>query len=150
MELTPVESSERLVGLALDALAARETQAALSLLERALKHNDNPVWHSSLGYCIAKERGQVKKGCDLCNDSLELDPDNPLHYLNLAKIHIMAGHKSEALDVLREGIHKGGSLEIIALLSEIGPRKRPVFPFLARENPVNKWLGLFLHRIGLR
>lgn len=150
MELTPLENSEKLFGLAFDALAAKETQSALALLERALKQNDNPTWYSSLGYCIAKERGQVKKGCDLCNDSLELEPENPVHYVNLAKIHLMTGHKAEALDVLREGMSTGGSLEIIALFGEVAPRKPPVISFLQREHGLNKWLGKILHWLGLR
>lgn len=145
-----MENSQRLAGLALNALAAGQTQSALALLERALKQNDNPALYSSLGYCLAKERGQVQKGYDLCKNSLELAPDNPLHYLNLAKIHLMTRHKSEALDVLREGLSKAESLEIAALLVEIGPRKPPVFSFLSRENPLNRWLGLILHRMGLR
>jgi Flp pilus assembly protein TadD len=150
MELTSLENNEKLVAQALEALAARQTQTALALLERSLKLHDNPSLYSSLGYCIAKERGQVKKGCDLCNESLDLEPENPLHYLNLAKIHLMTGHKSEALDVLREGMATGGSLEIVALLGEIGPRKPPVLSFLPRDHALNKWLGLILHRLGLR
>ena len=150
MELTPLESSERLAEQAFAALAAKETQSALALLERALRKGDNPAWHSSLGYCIAKERGQVKKGYDLCCESLELEPHNPVHYLNLAKIHLMAGHKSEALDTLREGMAAGGSQEILAFFGEIAPRKPPVFSFLPRQHPLNKWLGLTLHWLRLR
>jgi tetratricopeptide (TPR) repeat protein len=150
MELTPVEDGERLFGRALDALAAGETLSALALLEQALKLRDNPSWHSYLGYCIAKERGQVKKGCDLCLASLKLEPENPVHYLNLAKVHQIAGHKPEALGVLRDGMSVGGSKEILALLDEMGTRKPPVLSFLSRDNPLNKGLGMILNRMGLR
>jgi Flp pilus assembly protein TadD len=134
----------------LDALAAGETQSALALLERALKQRDNASWHSYLGYCLAKERGQVKKGIDLCAASMKFEPENPLHYLNLAKVHLIAGHKSEALGILRAGMAVGGGEEIIAFLERMGTRKPPVLSFLARDNPLNKGLGIFLNWLGVR
>lgn len=137
-------------GRALHALAAGETPSALALLERALKQNDNHGWYSYLGYCIAKERGQVKKGSDLCLASMAEEPDNPAHYLNLAKVHLVSGHKAEALGVLRNGMSSGGSKEILALLAELGNRKSPVLSFLPRDNPFNRVLGLVLERLRLR
>ena len=150
MELSAEEEGGKLFSRALDALAAGETPSALALLERALKLSDNRCWYSYLGYCIAKERGQVKKGSDLCNASLEQEPANPVHFLNLAKVHLVAGQKKEALGVLREGMSLGGSPELSALLARIGTRKPPVLSFLPRVNPVNRVLGLLLDRMRLR
>jgi predicted Zn-dependent protease len=150
MELSSQTEAEKLFSRALDALAAGETPSALALLERALKLSDNRGWYSYLGYCIAKERGQVKKGSDLCNAALELEPENPAHFLNLAKVHLVAGQKTAALDVLRKGQSLGGSPEIITLLDQIGKRKPPILSFLPRGNPVNRVLGLLLDRVGLR
>lgn len=150
MELTPVLDAEKLFGRVLDAMAVGDTQSALALLERALKQSDNPSWHSYLGYCIAKERGQVKKGSELCLAALKLEPESWVHYLNLAKVHLIAGQKSEALRVLREAMAVGGSGEIVALFQELGTRKPPVLSFLSRDNPLNKGLGMVLSRMGLR
>ena len=150
MELTPVEEGERLFRRALESLAAGQTQSALAQLERALKLTDNPSWHSHLGYCIAKERGQVKKGADLCTAALELEPENQLHYLNLAKVHLIAGHKPQALEALRAGMAMGGSEETLALLVKLGNRKPPVLSFLHRNNGLNIFLGRTLARLGLR
>jgi predicted Zn-dependent protease len=144
------EEGEKLFSRAVDALAAGETPSALALLERALKHNDNKSWYSYLGYCIAKERGQVKKGLDLCNAALEQDPSNPSHFLNLAKVNLVAGQKKEALNVLRQGMTLGGSPGITKLLDQIGTRKPPVFSFLPRRHFINKVLGLLLERTKLR
>lgn len=145
-----MEEAEKLFGRAVDALAAGETPSALALLERALKLNDNRSWYSFLGYCIAKERGQVKKGIELCSASLELEPQNPAHYLNQGRIQLVSGDKKEALRVLREGMAQGGSPGIVALLDQIGTRKQPVLSFLPRKNPVNRLLGLLLERTRLR
>lgn len=150
MQLTPVEDVEKIFGRAVEALAAGETMSALALLERALKLSDNPTWHSYLGYCIAKERGQVKKGIDLCLACIKLEPENPVHYLNLAKVHVISGHKAEALSALREGMTIGGSTEICSLLNQLGTRKPPVFSFVSRDHIVNKVLGMVLNRLHLR
>jgi len=150
MELRAEAEEEKLFSRALDALAAGETPSALALLERALKLNDNRAWHSYLGYCIAKERGQVKKGSDLCRASLAFEPENPAHFLNLAKVHLVAGLKKEALEALRKGMSVGGSPAIISLLEQIGNRKPPVLSFLPRANPANRVLGLLLDKLGLR
>ena len=150
MELRSEGEGEKLFSRALDALAADETPSALALLERALKLSDNRSWYSYHGYCIAKERGQVKKGAELCAASMELEPENPAHVLNLARVHLVAGQKKEALRVLREGVSLDGSQEIAALLGKIGTRKAPVFSFLPRANLLNKLLGLLLERTGLR
>jgi predicted Zn-dependent protease len=140
----------RLFDRAVDALAAGETPSALALVERALKLNDNRSWYSFLGYCMAKERGQVKKGIELCNASLEVEPQNPVHYLNQARIQLVSGDKNEALRFLREGMAQGGSPGIVALLDQIGTRNPPVLSFLPRKNPVNRLLGLLLERTRLR
>ena len=150
MEVTPPDDAEKLLSRAMDALAAGNTQSALSLLERSLKAKDNPALHSYLGYCIAKERGQVKKGRELCLASLELEPGNPVHYLNLAKVHQIAGSKAEAMAVLRQGMSAGGGEEVVAMLASLGTRKTPPLSLLRRDHPLNKWIGVLLGRIGLR
>jgi len=131
-------------------LAADNTVAALASLEKALKLHDDPHWHSSLGYCIARERGQSRKGLDLCQESLRLEPDHALHYLNLGRIHLLTGNREDALRIFREGIAKEGDAEIIRKLVELGVRKPPLFPSLKRSNPLNRYLGLLFSRLGLR
>ena len=150
MEPEPREDAEKLYHRALSAFSAGDFQSALAQLERVPKLDEEPQYHSYLGYCIAKERGQVKKGRELCLASLQAEPRNPVHYLNLARVLHMAGNKGEALGALREGMAAGGSEEIAALLAQMGTRKSPPLPFLDRGNSLNKWLGKMLSRIGLR
>lgn len=150
MELHPEVEAVVEFEQAREALAARHTLAALAHLEKALKLRDNPSWYSYLGYCIAKQRGQIKKGIDLCLISLELEREEPVHYLNLGKIHFLSGNKSEAIRIFREGMSRGGHEEIKKILDEIGVRKPPVITFLPRNNPVNRFLGILFSKIGLR
>ncbi|WP_246329808.1 tetratricopeptide repeat protein [Geomonas limicola] len=135
---------------AVAALDAGETSSALAFLERALKIFDNACWYSYLGYCVAKERGQVRKGVELCGSALQQEPENPIHFLNLARVHLVAGKKVEALQALREGMNCGGNAEILSLLEKIGTRKPPVFSFLPRNHALNRVVGLVLDRLKLR
>lgn len=133
-----------------DALAAGRAPAALYHLEKALALHDNPSWYSFLGYCIAKERGHVRKGIGLCLESLGREPEAPVHYLNLGKIHLLSGNKPEAIRVFREGMARCADEDIQMMLNEIGTRKPPILKSLPRDNPLNRSLGILLNRIGLR
>lgn len=131
-------------------LDSNNVLAALACLERALSIWNDPLWHSRLGFCIAKQRGQLTKAFELCRSAIENDPDNPLHYLYLGKVHLIAGNTNEALQALRQGITAGGSPELDQLIEVIGTRKTPVISFLSRDNVLNKYLGIILARFGLR
>lgn len=124
--------------------------AALACLERALDIWDDPLWYSSLGFCIAKQRGHLTRAFELCRTAIEHDPDNPLHYLYLGKVHLVTGHKDEALQAFRQGMVLGGSPQLEQILAALGTRKPPVIRFLSRDNPLNKFLGIVFARLGLR
>jgi len=147
---TVKESAEREFALALAALAAEDTQAALSAIEKALRLRDTPEWYSYLGYCIARQRGQHRKGLELCQGSLAVEPDNPVHFLNLGKVYLAKGDKIAALRSWREGMAKGECPELLQQLERLGTRNRPAIRLLARRNFFNRYLGILLTRLGLR
>lgn len=124
--------------------------AALACLERALAIWNDPLWYSRLGFCIAKQRGQHTGALELCRSSIDHDPGNPLHYLYLGKVYLVAGKTYEALQAFRQGMILGGSPELERMLGAIGTRKPPVISFLSRDNLLNKYLGMILSRFGLR
>lgn len=132
------------------ALSMGNSVAALACLERALGLEDNPHWYSYFGYCVARERGQVSRGVGLCMASIEREPDDCEHFLNLGKVYLVSGNKTAAIRAFRDGMARGGSEDLVKELTALGQRKPPVIRFLARENPLNRFLGLFLCRIGLR
>ena len=124
--------------------------AALACLERALAIWNDPLWHSRLGFCIAKQRGHLTRAFELCRGAIEHDPGNSLHYLYLGKVHLIAGNMLEALQSFRQGMMLGGSPELEQMLESIGTRKRPVIALLSRDNLLNKFLGIIFGRLGLR
>ena len=134
----------------LKALREGNSLAALSCFEKACALDNSPPYSSYYGLCVAKERGQVQRGMLLCREAIQQDPDNPVHYLNLGRIHLVGGNKQETLRVLRQGLGHGHNEEILALLDSIGMRKSPVLPFLGRDNRINKYLGILLTRLRLR
>jgi tetratricopeptide (TPR) repeat protein len=124
--------------------------AALACLERALAIWDDPLWYSRLAFCVAKERGHLTRAFELCRTAIAHDPRNPVHYLYLGKVHLLADNQYEALKALRQGMAYGDLPEIEKLLTEIGKRKPPVIPALSRSNLLNKCLGKILARLRLR
>ena len=151
MEQDSVEkSAEKEFARAQAALAAEDTQAALAFIEKALRLQDAPEWYSYLGYCIARQRGQHRKGLELCQASLAVEPDNPMHFLNLGRVHLNKGDKTKALQIWREGMAKGECPELLQQLERLGKRNRPPLSIFARSNPVNRYLGVLLNRLGLR
>lgn len=124
--------------------------AALTCFEKAYSLKKTPELQSYLGFCIAAERGKITEAIMLCNDALSHEPDNPVHYLNLGRVYLKANKKTDAIETLRKGLSFGENEEIHQLLENIGMRKNPVVPFISRNNFLNKYLGLLLHKLKLR
>ncbi len=150
MEQSDTEEAGQQFDLALEALEEENFTKALTHLENALELCDNPAWHSYAGLCIALERGEYLAGEILCRASIEHDKSNPDHYLNLAKVYLAAGKKAKALETLRQGMARGGNERILALILQLGTRNPPVFRFLNRNHPLNKIMGILMHRRAMR
>jgi hypothetical protein len=70
--------------------------------------------------------------------------------MNLGRIYVLAGHREKALDILRQGLQYQRNDEILLELEMLGMRSRPIFPYLRRENPLNKFCGILLKKLGYR
>jgi tetratricopeptide (TPR) repeat protein len=133
-----------------DAIDKRNWLAALACFEKLVQLDENPVHSSYFAACIAKERGQFGKAVLLCRDAIEKEPDNPVHYLNLGRVYLFQGQRGEAVKTFREGLSRNMEPDIIEELNRLGMRKKPVIPFLSRDNPANKFLGKMLKMLRLR
>lgn len=134
----------------IQALNEGNSVAALAFFEKAVQISNTPLNRSYLAYCLAKERGQFKKAISLCEDAIKEDPANSVHYLNLGKVYLLHGNREEAIRIFREGLKLEDNPQIRDELVNLGIRKTPVISFLPRSNPLNKYLGLLLARLGLR
>lgn len=146
----PETEAEKLFTSGLRALAQEDTLAALALFEKAVQRDEKPAYCSYLALCIAKERGQFQLAVTLCEKAKAREPQNPVHYLNLGKVYLYAGKKDDAIRTFREGLSREKDQAIIDELNKLGTRKPPVISFLKRSNPVNRFLGTLLTKLGLR
>ena len=131
-------------------LAQGDSLSALGLFEKAVQIEDRPIYSSYYAFCIAKERGQFQLAVTLCQKAIAKEPHEPVHHLNLGKIFLIAGKKEDAIRTFREGLHQEYHQQIVDELNAIGTRKPPLFPFIKRSNPLNKYLGIILKRVGIR
>jgi tetratricopeptide (TPR) repeat protein len=131
-------------------LKENNTLAALSCFEKAYDRDKLPGMQSYLGLCLAVERGQVKEGMALCHEAIEAEAKNSVHYLNLGKIYLREKKRAEAIDLFRKGLAFEDNEEIRQMLDSLGTRKKPLFPFLSRDNFLNKYPGKLLRLLRLR
>ena len=142
--------SDELFTQGLKALDRDDTLSALSFFERAVQREDRPAFSSFHALCIAKERGQLQLAVTLCEKAKAREPYNSVHHLNLGRIYLIAGKKEDAIRTFREGLGYEQNRQIIDELERLGTRKPPLISPLKRSNPVNKYFGIVLKRLGLR
>jgi tetratricopeptide (TPR) repeat protein len=118
--------------------------------EAASEIEKTPTVDSYLGLCLAGERRQFQRALALCGVACQRDPTNSLHYLNLGRVYLIAGQKSNAIRIFRRGLKIGRNPRIVTELKNLGVRKPPVMAVLPRENPLNKYLGLLSAKLGFR
>lgn len=132
------------------ALDEGNTLLALVCLKQAAATIDTPELLSNLAFCKARELAHFDEAVTLCRTAMEKDPDNTLHYLNLGRILLMQGKKTEAMDMFHEGLLHGPDNRISDDLQLLGTRRKPIIPFLHRTHPLNQSLGYILSRARLR
>lgn len=134
----------------LDALSHGNTARALVCFEELVTEERLPAYLSPLAFCLARERGEYRKAISLCKEAVRHEPKNTVHFLYLGRVHLLAGEKKDAVRIFRMGLRHGRDMAIQGELNRLGIRKAPVFPFLKRENPINKYAGKLFAKIGLR
>ncbi len=94
--------------------------------------------------------GDPGKGEKMCRMALQLagcDRD-PMLYVNLGRVLLDGGDRMGARDNFMKAYRKDNTNAPAALeLSRMGVRKKPVLPFLGRNNSLNKHLGKLRHRL---
>jgi len=146
----PTQDLNALVRKGLAEIERGNTLVALVHFEDAARQDDSPLVRSHLAFCMAKERRQMHKAATLCNEALQEEPGNPVHYLNLGRIYLLAGQKNRAIQTWRRGLRIGRNPQITLELRKLGLRKPPVLQTLGREHPLNKYLGVMLKKMGMR
>jgi len=122
---------------------------ALADVGRALRiAPENPIYLSYAGLLAALAERRFRDGEQLCLEALKLRHNHPQLYLNLAQVYQKAGRFQDAADVLEKGFTSTGrDPKIRCALNGLGRRRKPLFPFFDRNNPINRILGKWRHRM---
>lgn len=124
------------------------------LLARALEgregSTDYPgLAYSYLGVALAKLERRRRDGLKLCEHAVRLQFYEPENHLNLARVYLLMDNRRGAVDALARGLRVDPShAGLRALRKEIGVRRRPVIPFLSRDNFLNRLLGRIRHDLS--
>ncbi len=102
---------------------------------------------SCYGVALAHARNDTARGRQLCEESVYLEPDNAELYINLALVCVRAGSRKVAVSAVDTALVLApGHKQAIRMIRDLGLRRAPVFPFLQRGNPLNKYAGMIRHR----
>ncbi|UCF66728.1 MAG: hypothetical protein JSV80_13210 [Acidobacteriota bacterium] len=138
-------------------LARAECYAqALEPLEQALAcsvHQPQLSFLASLrsfyGLTVAHLRGDVLRGRRLCEEAVRVRPMDPELYVNLARVYLRANRRDLAIEAAQTAAALNASHPAASeLLVALGKRRPPVFAFLSRSHPINKYAGMIRHRLA--
>jgi len=146
----PYSQAEEVFVKGLKAFSNGHEHLALVCFENAADLEKAPLYCSYLAFCLAKVRGQYCRAIALCGEALEKESSNPVHYVNLGRIYELSNQREKALETLRQGLQYQRKDEVRRELEKLGLRAKPVFPFLRRGNPLNKYCGILLKKLGYR
>lgn len=133
------------------ALERGDGATAASHLERVFRvRTGDPVVMSWYGLALVFAGSDRLRGVALCEAAVRAAGTSPGADLwcNVGRAYLVVGYRAQAVDALRRGAavdpdHPG----IQAALQGLGIRRPPIFPFLKRSNPINKYLGMLRHRM---
>ena len=106
------------------------------------------LFYSYLGYGIAWRQRKPHEGLLLCEHAVQAEFFRTENYINLARTHLLAGRRMSALRALEQGLRiDPDDRQLHELIDRIHLRRKPVFSFLPRSNPVNYSLGYLRHHL---
>lgn len=144
-----------------ESIALTEFKQGMRLLrdaqpDNALEHfrnaanleQKNPYFISFTGVALARSQRKWDAAAKLCELALGMKRTEVQLHLNLAQVYSSAGRREEALITLeRAQASLGPHPRIQQERQKLGRRRSPALPFLDRQNFLNRYLGLFRHRV---
>lgn len=120
-----------------------QAEAALQCLRPSFDSNRAQAQvRSYYGLAIGLARGRYHEALDLCQSAVKQEFFNPDLYLNVARLNLAFGFKTEALRYLRRAkMIDPANPSIRGLFEKLGFRSEPVLRFLPRRHLLNRWLG---------
>lgn len=146
-----VRAAEESFGKGMEALTEGRHREALAFFEAAIqldkrlgRERPQARYLSQYGLCLGAVTQRKYEGIQFCREAAEMESYNPDLHWNLGRVLLAANRRRDAFQALLRGLglqrdHPG----IVAELRRMGIRRRPILPFLSRDNPLNMFLGRF-------
>ncbi|MBE0426270.1 MAG: hypothetical protein IBX72_06450 [Nitrospirae bacterium] len=139
-------------------LMKKDFKNAIDLLSFALKrYPDEPFLLSYYGCLEAIINRNYSYGKEICLRAFEMLDKKipfgreffyPVLYLNLGRACLVSGNKKTAVNAFRKGLtYDKDNKDLIQEMKKIGIRRKPVVSALPRTNPINKYIGMILHKL---
>jgi tetratricopeptide (TPR) repeat protein len=130
---------------------------AFNLLKEGIEiFPDDPVLLSFYGFLCSYIERRHNEGVRICREAISKLGSHasisneflyPILYLNLGRAYLGANKKKEAIKTFNKGLKTDPTnADIVMEMNKIGRRREPVLPFLKRNNPINKQLGILMRR----
>lgn len=141
---------EKLFTLGLSCYSQKKLQDARKLFSRACEIKpEDPRYASYCGLLLALVMRKLKEAEKLCDGAIKLDAKSVDLFYNLGRVYLMQGRRADALQAFRRGLLiDPDNMVIHRELENIGTRKKSVFPFLSRSNPLNRFAGMLRSKLS--
>jgi tetratricopeptide (TPR) repeat protein len=136
--------------------SGKQKEAYGLLLQASVQYPEDPLILSYFGCLQAIVDRKFRSGVETCKRAILLLKKQrtfseevlyPVFYLNLGRAFVAAGKRRDAIDTFKKGLrYDYGNSDLKKELQGLGVRKQPPVPFLDRSNPINKYIGLILHK----
>lgn len=110
---------------------------------------DSALALSFLGMIRGTHDGDQLEGLEQCQEALRKDSDEPLCYLNLAKVHLAMGDRFQCVRAIQRGLRQKSPhrAQLMGFYRTIGIRRKPPLGFLPRNSFLNEILGRFSWKV---
>jgi tetratricopeptide (TPR) repeat protein len=132
---------------------------ALEILKEGLEaHPDNAFLLSYYGALLAIISKNYREGIRTAERALkqlaatvpmDAEAHYPTFYLNIGRAYLASGDRTKAILALKKGLrYDSFNPDLLEAMDSLGVRRQPPIPGLKRTHPLNKYIGLLLHKLG--
>jgi len=132
-------------------LRNKNIREAMIAFKYALELNPTmPRYMSYYGLSWAMGSNSPKEALYLCQQAVKKTLVQPDLFCNLGKVYLLRGDRRKAYAAFQRGLALDkGNKPILLELKTMGNRKKPILPFLPRDNALNILTGKILTKLGL-
>ncbi|HED17513.1 MAG TPA: hypothetical protein ENI64_11955 [Gammaproteobacteria bacterium] len=132
----------------LNQLKAEELLAALAAFRLAIKHSIDDEYSSLYAsyHGLVNARLGNPNGLRQCRLAAHFEQQHADVFLNLARVEVLEGNRTRALDALRSGLRlEPAHIVLRQMRKELGVRRSPCIGWLNRDHRINQALGRFTY-----